>query len=58
MPKRYIQESDFQGFAVYTPYFDLERVLDSVLGWSLKDEALEMAKTDIYRMIKNFSTWK
>lgn len=57
--KKYqIQESDFQGFAVYTPYFDLERVLDSVLGWSLKDEALEMAKTDIYRMIKNFSTWK
>ena len=53
-----IKEADFQGFAVYTPYFDLERVLDSVLGWRLKGEDLKQAKEEIYAIIGEFSTRK
>ncbi len=46
-----ITESDFQGFAVYTPYFSLERVLNGVLGWKLKGDALEAAKNELYRLL-------
>ncbi len=48
-----ISESDFQGFAVYTPYFSLERVLNSVLGWKQKGTELEAAKSDIYQRLYN-----
>lgn len=50
-----ITESDFQGFAVYTPYFDMERVLNSVVGWRLKGDALEHAKNEIYGMLKEIT---
>lgn len=53
-----ITETDFQGFAVYTPYFDLERVLNGVLGWRLKGEALEKAKAEIYELLTPYSTWR
>lgn len=56
--KYQITESDFQGFAVYTPYFSLERVLNSVLGWRLNDDALADAKIELYQMLKQISPWK
>lgn len=56
--KYQITESDFQGFAVYTPYFDLERVLNSVVGWRLKGAELETAKKELYGILKEIPTWK
>lgn len=53
-----ISESDFQGFAVYTPYFNTERVLNSVLGWRLSGEELEAAKERIYRLLSDIPSWK
>lgn len=56
--KYQITESDFQGFAVYTPYFSLERVLNGVLGWKLKGDALTAAKAELYQLLKGFPAWK
>lgn len=53
-----ITESDFQGFAVYTPYFDTERVLNSVLGWRLKGKALQQAKENLYHLLETIPSWK
>lgn len=50
-----ISESDFQGFAVYTPYFSLERVLNSVFGWKWKGEELEHQKNRLYEILKEIS---
>lgn len=55
--KYQITESDFQGFAVYTPYFNLERVLDSVLGWKLKGDALTAARQEIYQLLGAIPAW-
>lgn len=56
--KYQITESDFQGFAVYTPYFKLEQVLNGVLGWKLKDDALAAAKNELYRLLEPIPAWK
>lgn len=53
-----ITESDFQGFAVYTPYFDTERVLNSVLGWRLKGKELQQAKEKLYHLLETIPSWK
>lgn len=53
-----ITESDFQGFAVYTPYFNLERVLNSVLGWKLTGTELEHAKNEMYQLLEKIRPWK
>lgn len=53
-----ITESDFQGFAVYTPYFDLERVLNSVLGWKLEGDALTKAKDELYQILEDIPAWQ
>lgn len=50
-----ISESDFQGFAVYTPYFSLERVLNSVFGWKWKGEELEQQKNKLYEILKQIA---
>lgn len=51
-----ITESDFQGFAVYTPYFSCERVLSGVLGKKLSPDELVTAKNRLYALLKNYST--
>lgn len=51
-----ITESDFQGFAVYTPYFSCERVLSGVLGKKLSSDELTAAKDRLYDRLKNYST--
>ncbi|MDE7367366.1 MAG: glycoside hydrolase family 3 C-terminal domain-containing protein [Lachnospiraceae bacterium] len=56
--KYQITESDFQGFAVYTPYFSLERVLNGVLGWKLKDDTLTAAKEEVYQLLRQVPAWK
>lgn len=56
--KYQITESDFQGFAVYTPYFSLERVLNGVLGWKLKEDTLTAAKEEVYQLLRQVPAWK
>lgn len=51
-----ISESDFQGFAIYTPYFPLEQVLTSVFGWKWKGEELKQRKKEAYRILMHSSS--
>lgn len=53
-----ITESDFQGFAVYTPYFDTELVFNSVLGWRLSGNELEEAKEKLYCLLADIPSWQ
>lgn len=51
-----VTESDFQGFAVYTPYFSCEQVVTGVLGKKLPPDTFASAKETIYGLLKQYST--
>lgn len=55
--KYQVTESDFQGFAIYTPYFSLEQVLNGVLGWNRRDDALTAAKKELYQLLEQIPSW-
>lgn len=53
-----IDETHFQGFAIYTPYFSLDHVLNQVLGWKLEGDQLLHAKARLYDALYPIPHWK